>query len=176
MWLVQKTPQSDSKLKPIATSWSPSFSCASCILLVFTSGSHCIVPLDIFFSYASLAAEIALILISRRSIESALMWHTIRTTFAYRTHLQRLIVVEPKTCVTYDPNVSQDLIRPMIFFSKLEDTTSDLSSEGVGFKFSLGSQISLFSYVNLKSFFLDGFCTLEPVHKIIFFFTNLSHR
>ena len=34
------------------------------------------------------------------------------------------------------------------FFSKLED---DLSSEGVGFKFSRGSQISLFSYVNLTS-------------------------
>ena len=78
-----------------------------------------------FFSYASLAAEIALILISRRSIESALMWHTIHTSFAYRTHLQRLIVVEPKTCVTYDPNVSQDLIRPMIFFqsSKIQHLT-----------------------------------------------------
>ena len=78
-----------------------------------------------FFSYASLAAEIALILISRRSIESALMWHTIRTSFAYRTHLQRLIVVEPKTFVTYDPNVSQDLIRPMIFFqsSKIQHLT-----------------------------------------------------
>ena len=62
-----------------------------------------------FFSYASLAPEIALILISRHSIESALMWHTIRTSFAY-------IVVEPKTCVTYDRNVSQDLIGPMIFF------------------------------------------------------------
>ena len=62
----------------------------------------------------------------------ALMWHTIRTSFTHRTHLQRLILVEPRTYVTYDPNVTRDLLHRW-FFSKLE---GDLSSEGVGFKFS----------------------------------------
>lgn len=68
-----------------------------------------------FSSFVSLAVEIALVLITQHSIKKCPN-HTIRASFAHRTHLQRLILLEPRTYVTYDPNVSQCLLHRWFFF------------------------------------------------------------
>ena len=108
-------PQSYSKLKSIAT-WSPSFSRASWSLLVFISSLHYMPPRDIFLPLSVWLLRLLWFWLHNTQSKSALMWHTIRASFAHRTHLQRLILLEPRTYVTYDPNVSQCLLHRWFFF------------------------------------------------------------
>ena len=109
-------PQSYSKLKSIAT-WSPSFSRASWSLHVFISSLHYMPPRDIFLPLSVWLLRLLWFWLHNTQSKSALMWHTIRASFAHRTHLQRLILLEPRrTYVTYDPNVSQCLLHRWFFF------------------------------------------------------------